>query len=571
MGKRAWIAAGLALALGAGAQATDLSVTLPAGQTTSPIDGRLILVVSPKADPEPMKQVALEAPLRSPYLFGQNVVGLRPGQTVRFGPGSYGWPVAWDALPPGDYSVQVVLNPYETFRRAAGPPVSLPPDRGEGQHWNAKPGNLYSVPVRVHLGPETKPFTLPLTRVVPPVIRPADTGYVQHVRIQSALLTRWWGRPMFLGAYVLLPWGWGTHPHARFPLLLNHGHFPADGISAWRETPPDPDLKPDYSERFHLAGYNRIEQQESYANFVRWRDPTFPRFLLVEVEHANPYYDDSYAVNSANLGPYGDAINKELIPYIEKRFRGIGQGWARFTMGGSTGGWEAMATQLFYPDMYNGAFVACPDPVDFRAYTTVNLYDDKDAYAKPGLVASVERPAYRNYLGETLGTMRDVNHMELALGDHGRSGEQFDIWQAVFGPMGADGYPQPIWNKETGAIDPGVAAYWRDHFDLSHIVERDWKTLAPKLYGKLHLYVGSADTYFLTDAVYFAQDRLEKLSPGWGGTVDYGDRAEHCWNGDHGLANAYSRLHYSWMYLPQIMDRINKTAPKGADLSSWRY
>ena len=376
---------------------------------------------------------------------------------------------------------------------------------------------------------------------------------------------------MYLGAYVLLPAGFADHPRARYPLMVNHGHFPAEGISAWRETPPDPTLKPDYSDRFHLAGYNRIQQQEGYANFERWTAPGFPRFLVVEIEHANPYYDDSYAVNSANLGPYGDAINKELIPEIERRFRGLGQGWARFTYGGSTGGWEAMATQVFYPDMYNGAFVACPDPIDFRAYTTINLYKDRNAFAEQGAAVAIERPAMRAYLGQTLATPRDETHMELVLGAHRRSGGQYDVWQAVFGPQGQDGYPKPILNKATGFIDSAVAAYWRDHFDLTHIMERDWATLAPKLQGKLHIYVGSADSYFLTDSVYFAQETLQSLTPAWGGEVDYGDRAEHCWNGDHRLSNAYSRLHYTWMYLPKIMARMAATAPAGADLTSWRY
>ena len=118
----------------------------------------------------------------------------------------------------------------------------------------------------------------------------------------------------------------------------------------------------------------------------------------------------------------------------------------------------------------------------------------------------------------------------------------------------------------------GYAAYWRDHFDLTHIVQRDWATLGPKLKGKLHIYVGSADSYFLTDAVYYAQDTLEALKdPAWGGEVAYGDRAEHCWNGDPKLANAYSRLHYNTLYLPKILKRIEETAPKGADLTSWRY
>jgi len=178
----------------------------------------------------------------------------------------------------------------------------------------------------------------------------------------------------------------------------------------------------------------------------------------------------------------------------------------------------------------------------------------------------------RDYLGRTLATQKDSNRMELVLGDRGRSGGQYDIWQAVYGPQGPDGLPAPIFDKETGQIDPKVAAYWREHFDLAHIVQRDWATLGLKLQGKLHIYVGSADTYFLTDAVYFAQETLEGLkSPAWGGEVAYGDRAEHCWNGDPTLANAYSRLHYNTMYLPKILKRISETAPAGADLTSWRY
>ncbi|WP_174278674.1 hypothetical protein [Sphingomonas bacterium] len=551
------------------AAASDVSVTLPSAGA-APLDGRVILIVSPQPDPEPRLQVQLEAPLRTPYLFGQTVTAAPPGTRVALTTAD-GWPVPLSALPAGDYTVQAVFNRYETYHRADGSVVKLPPDMGEGQHWNQKPGNPYSRPVRVHLGPGAPAIALTLDQVIAPIKPIPDTAFVRHVRIQSALLTRFWGRPTYLGAYVLLPAGFAEHPQARYPLMVNHGHFPAEGISAWRETPPDEKLKPDYSERFHLAGYNRIEQQESYANYRRWTAPGFPRFLAVEIEHANPYYDDSYAVNSANLGPYGDAINKELIPEIERRFRGIGQGWARFTYGGSTGGWEAMATQIFYPDMYNGAFVACPDPIDFHAYTTINLYADRNAFAEQGKAVAIDRPAMRDYLGQTLATQRDENHMELVLGDHSRSGGQYDIWQAVFGPEGADGYPRPIFDKQTGVIDPAVVAYWRDHFDLTHIVQRDWRTLAPKLTGKLHVYVGSADSYFLTDAVYYAQDTLASLKPDWGGEVDYGERAEHCWNGDHTLANAYSRLHYNWMYLPKIMARIAATAPKRADLTSWRY
>ena len=277
-------------------------------------------------------------------------------------------------------------------------------------------------------------------------------------------------------------------------------------------------------------------------------------------------------MNSANLGPYGDAIETELIPAVEKQFRGIGEGWARFAYGGSTGGWEALAVQVFYPDHYNGAFAACPDPVDFRAFTNINLYSDKSAYEIIGAHKTIDQPGMRDYLGHTTATTRDLNYYELSLGDKGRSGEQFDIWQAVFSRVGPDGYPEKIFDKESGEINHDVAEYWRDHYDLSHIIQRDWSTLGPKLAGKIHVYVGSADTYFLNDAVYYIQDVLEHLSnPAYGGEVAYGDRAEHCWNGDPNLPNALSRLHYNTMYVPKMLERMEKTAPPGADLKSWRY
>jgi hypothetical protein len=277
-------------------------------------------------------------------------------------------------------------------------------------------------------------------------------------------------------------------------------------------------------------------------------------------------------VNSANLGPYGDAITYELVPHIEKQFRAIGQGWARVMYGGSTGGWEAMAAQIFYPDEYNGAYIACPDPIDFRAYMVVDIYRHKNAYYVDDSWKKVPRPGKRNYLGELAATIEDMNHMELALGTKSRSGGQFDIWEAVYSPVGSDGYPKPIWNKLTGEIDRSVAEYWRENYDLGHILRRDWKKLGPKLQGKLHIYVGEADNYFLNNAVYLVEDFLKTTKdPAYGGEVDYEPRAEHCWNGDHTRPNALSRLRYHQMFLPRAADRMLKTAPPGADLKSWRY
>jgi hypothetical protein len=552
------------------AAAQSFTVTFPSELSAQPLDGRLLLVLSTDSSDEPRNQID-DTP-RSEIVFGLTVDGWKPGQPAKFDETAWGYPIgSLKDLPAGDYFVQVVLNKYETFHRSDGKTVKLHMDQGEGQHWNISPGNLYSKPQKMTIKHDGRPISVALTDVIPPIAVPADTKYVRHIRIRSEVLTKFWGCPMFLSAVVLVPEGFDEHPNARFPLIIFHDHF-VSGFEDFRTTPPDPDLQPKDSERFHLAGYNRIQQQEAYKFYQQWVAPDFPRVLIVKIQHANPFYDDSYAVNSANVGPYGDAIENELVPAIEKQFHGIGQGWARFVYGGSTGGWEALAVQVFYPDHYNGAFAACPDPIDFHEFTNIDLYDDKNAFYLEGAYKRVEQPAMRDYLGHTLITTREVNGYELALGDHGRSGEQFDIWQAVYGPVGEDGYPAQIFNKETGEIDHSVANYWRQHYDLEAILERDWAKLGPELAGKIHIYVGSDDTYFLNDAVYRMQDFLDTTkNPPYGGEVTYGPRAEHCWNGDPNLPNAYSRLHYNTQYLPKILEQIQKTAPPGADLKSWRY
>jgi hypothetical protein len=557
-----------ALTSSAGAQ--SFSVSFPAERSAKPLDGRVLLLLSSDDSAEPRMQIN-DTP-RTQMIFGVTVDGLKPAEPVVVDAKAFGYPIrSLKDVPAGEYTVQAVFNLYETFHRADGSVVKLHPDHGEGQHWNETPGNLYSKPRKVRIGPGAAPIAVSMTEEIPPIADKPDTKYVRHIKIQSALLTKFWGRPMFLSAVVLVPEGFDAHPEARYPEMIFEDHF-ADGIDDFRTEPPDANLKPVYSERFHLEGYNRIQQEEAYKTYQKWTSPDFPRYLVIKLQHANPYYDDSYAVNSANLGPYGDAIETELMPAIEKKFRGIGEGWAKFLYGGSTGGWESLAVQVFYPTHYNGAFVACPDPVDFHAYTNIDLYQDKNAFYLIGAHTQVEQPSMRDYLGHTYISTKKINEYELALGDHGRSGEQFDIWQAVYGPEGKDGYPQPIFDKETGVIDHNVAEYWKEHYDLTAIMQRDWAKLGPELQGKLHIYVGSDDTYFLNDAVYRLEDFLKSTTnPPYEGEVQYGPRAEHCWNGDPTLPNAYSRLHYNTMYLPKILERIEKTAPAGADVKSWRY
>jgi hypothetical protein len=553
------------------AEPLEFVVSYDGALEPGPLDGRVILILARDNESEPRFQV--KAGLEAMPIFGIDVEGLAPGKPAVIDSSIFGYPVEnVSRLPAGDYWVQAVLHRYETFTLATGHTVKLPMDRGEGQKWSKAPGNLVSTPRFVTLAPDgERRFEITLDQKIPPIEPPADTEYVKHIRITSKLLSEFWGRPMELGAHVLLPEGFDEHPEARYPLVVFHGHFP-DDFGGFRTEPPDADLECEYSERFQVECYNRIEQQEAYDFYKIWTGPDFPRMLIVEIQHPTPYYDDSYAVNSASQGPWGDAIHQELIPEIERRFRGIGEGWARFTYGGSTGGWEALAVQVFQPDMFNGAFVACPDPVDFRAYVTVDVYEDDNAYYERGDFVRIERPEHRDWLGKISNTMRDYNHMELVLGSNGRSGDQYDIWQATYSPIGPDGYPQPIWDKRTGEIDEEVASYWRENYDLRHILERDWAELGPKLEGKLHIYCGDMDNYYLNNAVYLLEDFLESTTdPYYGGEVDYGDRAEHCWNGDHDNPNHISRLRYNTMYIDKILARIDATAPEGADLTSWRY
>ena len=562
----------LLLIISASAQAQTFRVSIDPALKEQVLDGRLLLLLSKNDKAEPRFQISDAATTQ--LVFGIDVEGWKPGTSQLVDVQAIGYPLErLKDVPAGDYYVQVLMHKYETFHLKTGQTVKLPMDRGEGQHWNVAPGNIYSVPVKIHFDPAaTNEVSLIITQIIPPIKPPEDTKYIKHIRIQSKLLTEFWGRPMFLSANILLPAGFDEHKDVKYPLAVFEDHFNPDLAGFSTVKPDTAAMKPDTNARFRITGYNKIVAQEAYDFYKQWTGPRFPRVLVVELNHANPYYDDSYAVNSANLGPYGDAIMYELIPAIEKEYRGIGQGWARFVYGGSTGGWISLAVQTFYPNEFNGCYAACPDPVDFHHYTTMDIYNDKNAYYPESDFKKTPRPGERNYLGQVQATIKEMNQHELAEGSRSRSGEQFDIWEAVFSPMDADGYPKRIFDKYTGAIDTSVAHYWRDNYDLTYIIKRDWPKIGDSLKGKIHIYVGEADTYYLNDAVYTAEDMLKKLdNPNCNCTVDYGARAEHCWNGDHTQPNYISRLRYNQMFIKKWAEEVKTRSPKGADLTSWRY
>ncbi|MBK9737907.1 MAG: hypothetical protein IPO92_24400 [Saprospiraceae bacterium] len=545
------------------------SVSIPDSLSEGVADGRMILMLSTNEKTEPRFEI-LDGP-KTQLAFGKNLEAWNKGEKVIFSGDEFGYPITdMHDVPPGDYYVQALLHKYETFKLSNGHTVKLPMDRGEGQQWNLAPGNLYSTPKKITIG-QSCHIDLTLHKKIAPIEAPKDTEWVKHIKFKSKLLSEFWGRDIYLGAHILLPKDWATKTNVKYPLAIFHGHFPAD-LDGFRTSPPDTTAPCVYSERFKLDCYNRIEEQEAYDFYKIWSGPNFPRVLAIEIQHPTPYYDDSYAVNSAAQGPYGDAITYELIPYIEQQFRGIGQGWSRFMYGGSTGGWEVLAAQVFYPDEYNGCFAACPDPIDFRAYTVVDIYKDKNAYFLESNFKKTPRPGQRDYLGHVSATMQELNYRELVLGDKSRSGQQWDIWEATYSPIDNEGYPKRLWDKVTGEIDSKVADYWKENYDLTYIMKRDWPKIGSKLKGKIRIYCGDMDNYYLNNAVYLAEDFLEKTKePYYDGEVDYGDRAEHCWNGDQTQPNAISRLRYHRFFIPKWVNDLKKSTPAGVDLKSWLY
>ena len=525
-----------------------------------PLDGHVVLVVSTNAQGEPRFQV--NEGLATQQMFGVDVENAR---TAVIDGATLGYPrESLEGVPAREYTIQAVLNLYETFHRSDGRTVKLPMDQGEGQHWARKPGNLYSEPRKVAIDPaKGGTIRIELIKTIRPIEPPKDTKYIKHVKIQSKLLTAFWGRPMYLGAVVLLPEGFDEHPDARYPVMFRQGHF-APTFGGFHTEPAPAGGRGGRGGGIDYA----------YKFYQDWTSGRLPHMLIVTTQDANPFYDDSYAVNSATVGPYGDAITQELYPYVEKTFRAIGEPWARVVYGGSTGGWEALAQQVFHPDYFNGAWVACPDPIDFHAYALTNLYGDDNAFYANSNWKRVPQPMRREVDSTISSVMEDAIRFELVLGTKGRSAEQYDIWQAVYSPVGEDGYPKPILDPRTGVIDHKVGEYWKEHYDLDYIMQRDWKTLGPKLIGKLHFAVGDLDNYYLDRAVRITEKFLESTKevgkgPYYGGSFEYGAGAGHGYSGGPPGPESSGTIHQRLM--PVMVEHMLKTAPAGADVKSWRY
>ena len=522
-------------------------VVVPASAHAQPITGRVYVILSRKESTTLLDRIG-NWEQETPF-FGADINELPAGEAGVIDAGTLGYPLeSLEQIPAGDYYVQALVNVYTEFHRADGHVIWAHMDQWEGQQFNKSPGNLYSDVQKVHLDPaQGYDIKLEAGKVIPPVEVPADTQWVKHIKFESKLLSQFWGRPIYIGATVLLPKGYDQHPNVRYPVIYEQGHFGLRPPLFLQTEPPQPGSK-----------WGKLRHEVFHA----WNGDNFPRMIAVTFQHPTPFFDDSYAVNSANDGPYGDAIMQELIPYVEEHFRIIREPWARVLMGGSTGGWESLALQLYHPEFFGGTFTGFPDPIDFRHDQLVNIYEDPNAFEVPGYEwVQRERPMMRTAEGQVVETMRQMSQLEDVLGSHGRSGQQFEAWEAVYGPVGADGYPTPLWNKQTGVIDRSVAEYMRDHgYDLRYYADKNWSRIGTQLTGKIYIWVGDMDNFYLNLAVY-DMDEFFKSHPEAHAKFDYGRPEKgHGW------------LPWSATELIKLMaDHMAAHAPTGTDVKSWHY
>jgi hypothetical protein len=452
-----------------------------------PREGRLFVVVARDADEEPRRRIGRTG-LDAPLVVARDA-RLGPGASVTLDETAASFPLhSLRDLPAGDYFVQALFDSNVDVRSV-----------------NA-PGNLYSEVRRLHLDPRAGgALALRLSQRVPEETLPPDEGLLRYVKIPSPLLSRFHGRPMFLRAGVILPRDYDKEPERRYPLRIRIGGYGAPFTAVTRMMAEGAELR------------------------KAWLADDTARMILLHLDGDGPY-GDAYQVNSANNGPYGDAITQELIPYVERTFRAVGTPAARFLEGGSTGGWVSLALQVFYPDLFNGAWAGFPDPVDFRAYQLVNIYEDENAYVNRH---GFERPSAREPNGDVRFTMRHECQMENVMGrgdSYTMSGGVWGAWNAVYSPRGEDGRPVPLWDPATGRIDRAVAEQWRK-YDLRLVLESAWPTLGPKLRGKIHIWVGETDDYFLNNAVHLLDAFLSTADPPYEGTILYGAGQGHGWPG----------------------------------------
>jgi hypothetical protein len=359
------------------------------------------------------------------------------------------------------------------------------------------PGNLHSEVITVDLT-ENKVIDLPLTKIIQPT-KLTEHKLLKEVDIKSEVLSKWWGKEMRLKAAVILPRNFYEQPEKK------------------------------YAVRYNIAGYGGRYTRASrfLRNMDWWTSNEAPEILNVYLDGEGPF-GDCYQLDSENSGPHGTALITELIPFIEKEFRGIGTPESRFVEGCSTGGWVSLALQIFYPDFFGGCFSYSPDQVDFENCQLINIYKDENAFYNE---YNYLRPLVRDISGEPILSQKDFIQFENVLGysdSYVTSGGQFSAFTALFSPKGNDGLPKPMFDPVTGKIDREVAEYWRKH-DLKNYVKSNWETLGPKIQGKIWAWTGDMDNFYLNPALRAFDEMMKTMqNPKSDASINFSPMKGHC-------------------------------------------
>jgi hypothetical protein len=491
---------------GTAASAPRFEIALPPSSHPQPISGRLFLMISRHNEPEVRLQSTW---FTSPEIVGVDVRRWAPGKITIVDATALGTPLSsLGELPPGDYYVQAVLNIYTEFHRSDGRVVWAHMDRWEGQQFNTSPGNLFSRVEKLHIDTsrQDNTFKLTLTEVIPALPPPADAQWVKYVKIQSKLLSRFWGQPIYIGAVVLLPCGYESSPGVRYPVV----YAPAG--------------------HFTLAAPLRFGVEPELT--AAWQSGQTSPLIAVSLLDPTPLSDWSGGVNSVNNGPYGDAIMTELIPFIEGQFRIIRVPSSRVLTGNASGGREALALQLYHPDFFGGAWIFQPWPFDFRHYSALDIYQSANAFQlrreelpvwARGVTDWLPLERYIGRIGDgtPFVTFRQLSRHDAVMAGMA-GGDPIGADDAILGPIGDNGYPKPLWDRTSGAIDREVANYWLTQ-DLAHYTIQNWTTIGPKLAGKLHFYAGETDHFYRNHGVHALEDDLKANGePLYGATFEYG-------------------------------------------------
>ncbi len=363
------------------------------------------------------------------------------------------------------------------------------------------PGNIISDVTTISLE-EDLTLDIILNQLLPPR-RIADHDYVKVIEFKSDTLSSWWGKSIFLKTSVLLPNSFFDDPEKKYPV------------------------------RYNIAGfggrYNRVNRlvRESNPFADWWFSDEAPQIINVFLDGEGPY-GDCYQIDSENSGPYGYALIYELIPYLEREYRGLGTPESRFLDGCSTGGWVSLALQLFYPDFFNGTWSYSPDPVDFENFQLINIYEDDNAfYNEYGNL----HPAARDITGDPIMMLNDFVRFENVLGSSNTyvtSGGQMGAFNALYSPKGQDGLPTPLFDPQTGDINHEIAELWKK-YDLKKYVEANWKELGSKIQGKIWIWMGDMDHFYLNPAMRAFDELLKSTeNPKSDAVIIFSPMKGHC-------------------------------------------